>query len=44
MRIALEIEHRVYDVLQYAGAGDRAFLGDMSHENNDYATLFRKSR
>ena len=33
MRVALEIEHRVDDVLQHARAGDRALLGHVADED-----------
>jgi len=32
--VALEVEHRVDDVFEHAGAGQRAFLGDMAHQHD----------
>ena len=33
MRIALEVEHGVDDVLEHARTGDRAFLGHVADED-----------
>ena len=39
MGVALEIEHRVDDVLQHPGAGQGAFLGDVAHQQQGDAHL-----
>ena len=44
MRIALEIEHRVHDVLQHARPGDRALLGDVADDEERGAALLRVAR
>ncbi len=34
MGVALEIQHRVHDMLQHARPGQRAFLGDVADQND----------
>src|SRR6266540_1760442 len=41
VRVALEIEHRVHDVLDHARAGDRALLGDVADQHDDGAAPLR---
>ena len=44
MRVALEIEHRVDDVLEHARAGDRALLGDVPDQDHGDAGLLGEAR
>ncbi len=44
MRVALEIEHRVDDVLEHARAGDRALLGHVADEDHDDVALLGEPR
>ena len=44
MRVALEVEHRVDDVLQHARAGDRALLRHVADEDDDDAALLGEPR
>ena len=44
MRIALEVEHGVDDVLEHARAGDRALLRHVADEQHDHAALLGESR
>ena len=44
MRVALEIEDGVDDVLQHAGAGDRALLRHVPDEDHDDPALLGEPR
>ncbi len=37
VRVALEVQHRVHDVLQHARAGNRPFLGHVAHQHGGAA-------
>ena len=40
MRVALEIQHRIDDMLQHAWAGQRTIFGDMANEQQGNPLLF----
>jgi len=44
MRVALEIQHGVDNVLEYTRAGERAVLGDMADQDQAGAALLGKAR
>ncbi len=44
MRVALEVEDGVDDVLEHPRAGDRAFLGHVADEDDDDVALLREPR
>jgi len=44
VRVALEVQHRVDDVLQHARAGQRAFLRDVAHEHHRAAARLGRAR
>ena len=44
MRVALEVEDGVDDVLEHARAGDRAFLRHVADEDDDDVALLREPR
>ena len=44
MRVALEVQHRVDDVLQHARAGERAFLGDVADQHDGRAARLGGAR